>query len=730
MTLDPRLFDWVPFYEEFANKLRPWRKRQSELVAMLEELKSKGFVTPPVQDQDAAGNTFPLREIDPFTFLASLNRSIKEENRRALAQAFKERFDIIAPSPMSFAGIPLVDNRRTWFIAYSTERKPTDVSALWDVFEAALEPGAPANPDFARALDEAWKVKGVRINITMGLFWIRPRTFISLDNVLLKHVGYELPSSRPDSGSYLSALNAIAAKRTDFAAASYEAWLSDEPVTPAVEATSSATAQAMDEAHAHSAAPIFWFVGAAWGEADQTDRFLKDGVWENGHEDRLLDEVRSMRVGERIAIKATYTRKRGLPFETNGSAVSVMAIKAIGTIVGNPGDGKRLKVDWEPLPERREWYFYTSRQTIWGIQRQGVGAYQDLLISFAFEGAEQNHQWFLDHPYWQKRLAPVTRTGVITRESEPDGETSEVPSHPKPKYTVDDILSDGAFAERLQIERIVSRLRSVRNVILQGPPGVGKTWFAKRIAFALMGERDDSRITRVQFHQSTSYEDFVRGLRPQADKGGTFVLVDGPFLEASEAARADPDGRPHVVIIEEVNRGNPSQIFGELLTLLEADKRSPEQGLRLSSAREGEPTFYVPENLYVIGTMNLADRSLAIVDFALRRRFAFENLTPAFEETFRAWVTKSGLERTFADNLGERMIRLNKMIADDPNLGPNYGVGHSYLCPAPSEVSMRGSKAWYIDVVETQILPLLEEYWFDARQNVENARKLLLTDLP
>jgi len=170
--------------------------------------------------------------------------------------------------------------------------------------------------------------------------------------------------------------------------------------------------------------------------------------------------------------------------------------------------------------------------------------------------------------------------------------------------------------------------------VLQGPPGTGKTWLAKRLGYALIGAKDPSRLTAVQFQPSLSYEDFVRGWRP--DGTGGLKLADGAFLEAVGAAKAEPD-RPFVLVIEEINRGNPAQILGELLTLLETDKRVETEGLRLAYPRTIDERVHVPANLYVVGTMNLADRSLALVDLALRRRFAFVTLAPEVGEPWKAW---------------------------------------------------------------------------------------------
>ena len=255
-----------------------------------------------------------------------------------------------------------------------------------------------------------------------------------------------------------------------------------------------------------------------------------------------------------------------------------------------------------------------------------------------------------------RRTQPIPELGPIP-EAEPD-----VP------YSIDDIMADGCFLDRDRLEGMLDRLRSKKNLILQGPPGTGKTWLAKKLAYALIGSRSERRVRPLQFHPNLSYEDFVRGWRPSGDGG--LALVDGPFLQMIGDAGNDPS-QDYVVVIEEINRGNPAQIFGEMLTLLEADKRTQQEALALSYPRHPAERVHIPPNLYVIGTMNVADRSLALVDLALRRRFGFIDLEPVFGDTWRRWVSEQcGIGNAFLADIERRLTALNQTIAEDILLGP------------------------------------------------------------
>jgi len=289
-------------------------------------------------------------------------------------------------------------------------------------------------------------------------------------------------------------------------------------------------------------------------------------------------------------------------------------------------------------------------------------------------------------------------------------------------YTKDNFLED-VFMEEDRYNELVNLLQYKKNIILQGAPGVGKTFLAKRLAYSILGKKAASKVEAIQFHQNYSYEDFIMGYKP-VDEG--FELKEGIFYRFCKKAESDPANK-YFFIIDEINRGNLSKIFGELLMLVEGDKRGTSHAIKLAYRDE---LFSVPENLYIIGMMNTADRSLALMDYALRRRFSFFEIDPAFgNDKFKAHLQSFLSSDKVIKAVIDRMTELNGKIADADNsgLGKGFCIGHSYFCVKP--VDGQSDEEWYKTIINYEILPLLEEYWWDDKNKVDDCKNELLKEI-
>ena len=284
-------------------------------------------------------------------------------------------------------------------------------------------------------------------------------------------------------------------------------------------------------------------------------------------------------------------------------------------------------------------------------------------------------------------------------------------------YLKKDFLED-VFLTEEEYDELVALLLYKKNVILQGAPGVGKTFLAKRLAYSIMGVSSKYHVEMVQFHQNYSYEDFIMGYKPAGD---SFELKEGVFYRFCKKAEEKP-GEKFFFIIDEINRGNLSKIFGELMLLIEHDKRNEQVTLAYRNEK-----FNVPENVYIIGMMNTADRSLALMDYALRRRFSFFEVVPAFKrKKFIDHVTALISDTDTANMLNDRLYALNEIIADEDKsgLGKGFCIGHSYFCTKP--VAGQTPDQWYKTIIKFEISPLLDEYWWDDKDKANECKKELL----
>jgi 5-methylcytosine-specific restriction protein B len=294
--------------------------------------------------------------------------------------------------------------------------------------------------------------------------------------------------------------------------------------------------------------------------------------------------------------------------------------------------------------------------------------------------------------------------GIFTEEID----FTEIDNEPRvifPTYTESDFLRE-VYISKERYSTVRELLMRKKNLILQGAPGVGKTFAAQRLAYSILGEKNYNHTKIVQFHQSYSYEDFVMGYRPD---GSGFQLEEGPFYKFCKHAEEDTEN-PYFFIIDEINRGNLSKVFGELLMLIEFDKRGENNALSLLYRDE---MFSVPPNVYIIGMMNTADRSLAMIDYALRRRFAFFDMEPAFSsEGFKVRI--ASVNNPKFDRLIACVEALNEVITNDLSLGAGFRIGHSYFCTDDAVDDL-----WFSSIIEYELVPLLREYWFDNPDEVK-----------
>lgn len=445
---------------------------------------------------------------------------------------------------------------------------------------------------------------------------------------------------------------------------------------------------------------LCWYVGASYGgNDDQTERFIDEGIWQNGYDIKYTDLVKQIQVGDKIAIKSTYTQKHNLPFDCNGNVVSVMAIKAIGTVTKNHGDGKTLDVDWTKLAEFKKWYFFTGRITVWKVETHEDDWMSKALLDFTFNNKTQNIERFLSHPYWAEKYGIEEISGIDINEEEKVN--NSVKRTPRTDMT------------------------HPLNQIIYGAPGTGKTYASAEYALAIIEHRkinhdqvtsrermalmekyesyvENGQITFTTFHQSYGYEEFIQGIRPDATSGTvSFKVVDGIFKKVVDRALRDNDNN-YVIIIDEINRANISKVFGELITLIEEDKRCGELN-QLTTTLPLGGKFTVPNNLYIIGTMNTADKSISLIDAALRRRFSFIEMAP--DESLIENATLRKVLSTLNTYLRKELRSTDLLI------------GHSYFIGKTSDT--------LCNIMNQNIVPLLYEYFYDDEAKVKKSLECL-----
>lgn len=711
---------WTGFYSELASKLLPYRHDRQGLIAELRAIYGSIGMQLPKLDST------PLHsDIDPFTVFGLFNKGISDENRGKIIAGFAREFGVTAGLPRDYDGIPVLNNLNATFYAFTGDGKRGryDIDNLWDVFETGLvladDDTDTHRKEFVDAFERAVVQYIVGWKLTIGLYWARPFYFLNLDSrnrwfiCDMRLAGETCASVMPkeksspihDGWQYLSICDTIRAQLgkkdcpfPDLPSLSSRAFLESERVNKQQKAVAKAEEkerEAEDNALGDTGVELarYWLYAPGEG-ADMWDDFFGRGVMGLGW---------------------------GKLGDLNGFATKEDLRKKLQELYGGSTSQKNAAhANWQFAHDIKPGDIVFAKRGMSEIIGRGIveGGYEyDSEASDGYPHLRRvrwTHKgsWTPGKKFAQKTLTDVTDYPDFVAEvnsffaaEDADAIEDELVAV-RPGYGKEEFLEE-AYMDEGSYDALVGVLRVKKNVILQGAPGVGKTFVAKRLAYSMMGVKDAERVMMVQFHQSYSYEDFIEGYRPSSDG---FELAKGAFYTFCKKAAEDEEN-DWFFIIDEINRGNLSKIFGELFMLIENDKRGPKNKLQLLYSRE---LFYVPSNVYLIGMMNTADRSLALLDYALRRRFAFFDLKPGFDsDGFIAY--RDGLGSSKLNDLLVCVTRLNDVIAEDGALGEGFCIGHSYFCGMkPEDVT----DAKLRSIVEYELVPMLREYWFDEPSKV------------
>ena len=784
------IFTWTDLYQELADKVLTFRNDRTAFVQLVEKSYKDANLEYKLYWE---GHYFA--DLDPFTFFGTFNKGIADKNRIELLRQYKNNFGLSKDVPSEFTGIPVLNNMKAWFMA---DQQGEQMETYWDLFETAIK-YADGDKNLGSKLEElfdkAVTYEGTRWNITMGLFWIRPFSFINLDGNnrdKLKADGL-FDGEFPTGTEYLKLCNDLLSQMdtdsfpySNFPEFSSQSWVASSPEKvsnaaflkwfgPLIKALrdlgGSASPQDARQKIVENEKLSEDDISQTRGKSN-VNKFENEVAWarnylvKGGYIDKsvkgvwsLTDAGKTVDMTTELASSIFLKGVKGNKKSKSSGSDDVLMDKDINTVTywiyspGNNADkweefykegimaigwneigdlssydskeamkqAMKAKIDptrpytmaahatWQFANEMKPGDVVFAKKGMYLVVGRGVvesdyiyDANRDEYVNIRKVRWTHKGEWQHPGQAVMKTLTNITPYTDYVEKLNSLFDTGDIDDVEKeeieyPVYDEEKFLSE-VYMDKQQYDTLTGLIRNKKNVILQGAPGVGKTFAAKRLAYSMMGVMDKERVMMVQFHQSYSYEDFIMGFRP-TETG--FTLKKGAFYDFCKAAEIDSEN-DYFFIIDEINRGNLSKIFGELFMLIESDKRGVE--LKLLYADE---KFSVPENVYIIGMMNTADRSLALMDYALRRRFAFFDMKPGFDtDGFREY--KEGLNSSKFNNLITCVERLNEVIKNDDSLGEGFCIGHSYFCNLKdtSDQTLAG-------IVDYELVPLLKEYWFD-----------------
>lgn len=701
-------FEWIKFYKEFALNLLEYRDKRNQLVEKVRAIYTLTGMNMPTLERENN-----LVDIDPFTVFGLFNKKLTDDKRIAILKAISKLFSIKTAVPESFDSLPVLNPQNATFYYFIGQRDDKDIDDLWGLFASALDyaqnPTVKHRATVSHYFDLVINKKGNgNSKITMGLYWISPDSFLNLDsrNEWYIYVSGKVPinivNTLPAIEPKISAdkyfliveilrnyLQSSACELNDFKELSFAAWKYSEQVNRE-KLEKKKDASKIKDTLTDDVNTVHYWIFTLAENLSIWDEFYDLGIMAMGW--GALGSLQDFKSQDTIKVKMKELFDDKLSYKNTSHAlwqfVNEMKVDDIVFVKR----GKHQLVGRGIVTS--DYKFDIERSNEYKNIRQ---------VNWTHKG-----EWPYPGQATKYMLTDITAYGDYVKELAAlfAGESIEEVEKSYPTYTREDFLSEVYIPED-EYDKLVGILSLKKNIILQGAPGVGKTFIAKRLAFSMMGIKDIERVMMVQFHQSYSYEDFIMGFRPSSVG---FELKRGAFYNFCKKAEIDSEN-DYFFVIDEINRGNLSKIFGELFMLIENDKR----GLSLQLLYSDE-MFSVPKNIYIIGMMNTADRSLAMLDYALRRRFAFFEIKPGFTtEGFRGYRMDLGNERF--DKLITCVEDLNNVIANDESLGEGFCIGHSYFCNLMPETI---DDQVLSGIIEYELIPLLKEYWFDESEKVRD----------